>query len=44
MGWDRNLPKQRKQRIVSAACTLACYDFGFEKLVGKQSLENWLKN
>ncbi len=43
MGYDRNLPKRAKQCIVDAACTLACYDLGFEQIVGKKSLENWLK-
>jgi hypothetical protein len=28
---------------VSAACTLACYDLGLEKVIGKQSIENWLE-
>ncbi len=43
MGWQRNLTKRAKKRIVLAACTLACYDLGFEKVVGIHSLENWFK-
>jgi len=43
IGWKSNLPKQAKQCTVSAACTLACYDLGLEKVIGKQSIENWLK-
>jgi hypothetical protein len=43
MGWDKNLPRQAKQCIVCAACTLACYNLRFEKVVGQKSLENWPK-
>jgi hypothetical protein len=42
MGWQRNLTKRAKKHIILAACTLACYDLGFEK-VGGHSMENWLQ-
>ncbi len=42
MGWQTDLIKWAKARIALAACTLTSYDLGFEKIVGKYSLERWL--
>ncbi len=42
MGWQPDLRKRAKARVALAACTLACYEMGFEKVVGKYSLEKWL--
>ena len=43
LGYNRNLSYRVKLRIARAACTLAAYDYGYKKVPGIYSFDNWLK-